>query len=59
MEEKEKKVCPGCQGRKVISGTCTCDMEWRGNQRDKEWDDCICSPEQECPVCQGTGHVEE
>lgn len=58
MEEQKNKVCPECHGRKVISGQCTCDMEWRGTQRDQEWDDCQCSREEQCPICQGKGYVE-
>lgn len=53
-----KKVCPTCQGKKVVSGSCQCSMEWRGNAReDGGMDDCRCTAEQKCPTCGGTGHV--
>lgn len=58
MNEKEKKICPECKGKKVIPGKCNCDMEWRGNQLDDEWNDCKCSREEECPICHGTGYVD-
>lgn len=53
----EKKVCPTCNGKKVIPGTCECDSEWRGTQSDNEWAECQCTPEVECPACKGTGFV--
>ncbi len=57
MAEK-KKVCPTCEGKKKIQGTCQCSSEWRGTPRaDGGWDDCRCTPEQECPTCGGTGYV--
>ena len=59
MTQKTKKVCPTCQGTKVIAGICECNMEWRGNQKGDEWEDCQCTPEQECPTCSGTGVVDE
>jgi hypothetical protein len=53
-----KKICPTCQGKKTIKGTCQCSSEWRGNQlADGSWDDCQCTPEQKCPTCGGTGYV--
>ncbi len=53
------KECPMCMGKKVIPGTCVCDMEWRGNRGDEEeWEDCQCAREQQCPVCHGTGLIE-
>ena len=56
---KEKKICPTCQGKKTIQGVCECSSEWRGNLRaDGGWDECQCTPEQECPTCGGTGYVE-
>lgn len=58
MADTGKKKCPECDGRKVIAGTCTCDMEWRGTQQGDGWDDCQCSQETECTVCNGTGFVD-
>lgn len=58
MSEKNKKICPQCDGKKVIPGTCVCNMEWRGTQTGDEWEDCQCSEEVECPTCHGTGYVE-
>ncbi len=57
MAEKAKKVCPQCLGKKVVPGVCNCASEWRGTQRGDEWEDCQCTPEQECPTCQGTGYL--
>jgi len=59
MTQQTKKVCPTCQGKKVISGICECSMEWRGTQKGDEWEDCQCTPEQECQTCSGTGFVDE
>ncbi|MFP3984070.1 MAG: ankyrin [Desulfurivibrionaceae bacterium] len=57
MTEQGKMVCPECEGKKVISGTCVCDSEWRGTMVGNEWEDCQCTPEITCPKCQGTGYV--
>ena len=54
----EKDICPYCEGKKTIPGTCECSMEWRGTQQGDDWDDCQCTPEQSCPNCAGTGYVE-
>lgn len=54
----KNKICPTCQGKKVINGTCQCSMEWRGNPReDGGMDDCRCTAEQKCPTCNGTGQL--
>lgn len=58
MDSINKKICSTCQGKKVIKGICECAMEWRGTQKENEWEDCQCTPELECPTCQGTGFVE-
>lgn len=58
MAEKEKMVCPECEGRKVIKGTCVCDDEWRGSHTNTGFDECQCMPETTCPNCNGTGYVE-
>lgn len=58
MTEKEKKICPECEGRKVVEGVCTCDMEWRGTQSGDDWEDCQCSQEVKCPLCNGKGYVD-
>ena len=57
MTDTEKKTCPECDGKKVVPGTCTCNMEWRGTQQGDDWDDCQCTQEAACPVCNGTGFV--
>jgi hypothetical protein len=58
MSEENKKICPQCEGKKVIPGTCSCNMEWRGTKVDDEWEDCQCSEKVECPTCHGTGYAE-
>ena len=58
MEQKKKETCSACQGKKIIEGVCECNTEWRGNQNDNEWEDCQCTPDQECPECQGKGYIE-
>lgn len=57
MNEQEKMVCPECEGRKVVEGTCVCDSEWRGTMVNNEWEDCQCMPGTTCPTCNGTGYV--
>lgn len=57
MEKAKQKICPICQGKKIIEGVCECSMEWRGTQGENEWQDCQCTPEQECSNCNGTGFV--
>ena len=52
-----KKQCPECKGKKVVPGTCECNMEWRGNQTDDGMEDCRCEDEVTCPTCNGTGEV--
>lgn len=54
----QKTICPACDGKKVIEGICECNIEWRGTQSDNEWQDCQCTPEQECTTCHGTGVVD-
>jgi hypothetical protein len=58
MGNADKKVCPECNGEKVIQGTCECNSEWRGSKVGEEWNDCQCVPQVVCPVCKGTGFVE-
>ena len=57
-ENKNKKKCPECDGKKIIPGTCECNSEWRGTLVGEEWDECQCTPDAECPGCSGTGFVE-
>jgi len=57
-EKQGPKECPVCKGEKVITGICSCNMEWRGTQLDEdEWEDCKCTPTQTCSTCHGTGIV--
>jgi hypothetical protein len=58
MEPKTENTCPTCGGKKILEGVCECSQEWRGTQNDDVWDDCQCTPDQECTTCQGTGVVE-
>ena len=58
MTEEGKKQCSICNGKKVVGGVCECSTEWRGTQQGDEWEDCQCTPEEECPACQGTGYVD-
>ncbi|HIP38939.1 MAG TPA: ankyrin [Desulfocapsa sulfexigens] len=58
MEQKTKNVCPTCQGKKINEGVCECSMEWRGTKTEHGWDDCQCTPDTECPTCNGTGFIE-
>ena len=51
-------ICPLCQGKKVVAGTCECNSEWRGTQRGEDWDECQCTPEQPCVMCKGTGYID-
>ena len=54
-QEKENKVCPTCDGKKVVSGVCECSSEWRGTQSGDDWDDCQCTPEEIVGVCVNSG----
>ena len=58
MNGTNKKVCPGCNGEKLIRGTCECNSEWRGSMVDDEWTDCQCVAQVTCPMCKGAGFVE-
>jgi hypothetical protein len=57
MTDTSDKVCPTCNGKKVIDGTCECNAEWRGSGNGETADDCQCSPDTPCPTCGGTGRV--
>ena len=58
-EQKTKKECPECCGKKNIPGVCECASEWRGTQIGEEWNDCQCTPDITCPTCNGKGYIEE
>jgi len=58
-EQKTKKECPECCGKKNIPGVCECASEWRGTQIGEEWNDCQCTPDIICPTCNGRGYIEE
>ena len=34
MAAEKRKVCPECNGEKTIQGTCVCDNEWRGTEKE-------------------------
>ena len=55
----ETKVCPTCEGEKIIRGVCTCDMEWRGTETGDGWEDCKCTQDETCPTCNGKGVIVE
>jgi len=57
MTDSTYEVCPRCEGKKIIYGTCECDSEWRGQETDDGWMDCQCTPDLECPTCKGAGFV--
>ena len=57
MTQEKNVTCPSCQGKKILSGTCECNMEWRGTQKGDDWEDCQCTPDIECSNCHGTGYV--
>lgn len=58
MVKEKKEICPVCQGKKVVAGTCECNSEWRGTQKGDDWEDCRCAPEQQCVMCGGTGTID-
>ncbi len=61
MTEEEKKVCPTCQGKKVIEGVCESSSEWSGaggGGGENFVDDMGCTPTEKCPTCNGTGLAE-
>ncbi len=55
-QEANKSICPTCQGKKVIDGVCETSGEWQGSSTK---DGQVCTPDQACPSCKGTGHVED
>ncbi|PIE56683.1 MAG: ankyrin [Desulfobulbus propionicus] len=52
-KEKRKDVCPTCQGAKIIPGVCEASNEWHDD------DGLVCTPDEKCPTCKGTGYVDE
>ncbi len=56
MAEKNKKQCPTCMGMKVIPGVCESSQEWSGTS---DQDEMQCTPEEDCPTCEGTGYIFE
>lgn len=52
MSENKSHPCPTCQGKKVIEGVCETSSEWKGPESD---DGMICTPEEVCPTCGGSG----
>jgi hypothetical protein len=56
---EKRETCPTCDGNKVIAGVCECSSEWRGTQEGDEWQECQCTPDQECPACKGSGYKVE
>lgn len=59
MSDQSGKICPTCNGAKVIPGTCVCNSEWRGNEIGDSWDECRCEKEVQCPTCGGTGYISD
>lgn len=58
MENDDRETCPECNGKKVVQGSCVCNMEWRGTMNEQgEMTDCQCVSEVECPACGGTGYI--
>lgn len=55
MSAEQQRVCPTCQGEKIIEGVCQSSSEWHGTGQD-EFEGMHCTPDQECPTCQGTGY---
>ena len=54
-----QKICPVCNGKGTIPGTCSCDAQWQGTGiGEDEFDPCKCSPEVTCPNCGGKGYIE-
>jgi hypothetical protein len=53
-DKAPQDVCPTCQGNKVIPGVCETSNEWQGDD-----DNQICTPDQPCPTCKGTGYVDQ
>lgn len=58
MTRENRTICPVCQGKKVVAGTCECNAEWHGTQIGDDWDDCQCAQEQQCVMCKGTGLID-
>lgn len=52
MTETKSHPCPTCMGKKVIDGVCETSPEWQGTESD---DGMVCTPDAECPTCEGTG----
>jgi DnaJ-class molecular chaperone len=52
-DDKKTNVCPTCNGKGVIEGVCETSSEWQGKTDDGQ----VCTPDQKCPTCKGTGKV--
>ncbi len=53
MSQKDENACPTCMGKGTIEGVCETSSEWDGAKGDGQ----ICTPDQKCPTCKGTGNV--
>ncbi len=59
MSQKKSSTCPTCMGKGVIEGVCETSPEWSGAANKQGDDDRVCTPDNKCPTCKGTGKVEE
>lgn len=56
MSQENQKTCPTCMGNKIIPGVCESSQEWTGSNNE---DDMQCTPDEQCPTCNGNGYVTE
>lgn len=65
MAQQQNDSCPTCMGKGIIEGVCETSPEWDGLcETSPDWDGStdkddndgrICTPDQQCPTCKGTG----
>ncbi len=58
MAQQQSDSCPTCMGKGIIEGVCETSSEWDGSNKDGD-DGRICTPDQPCPTCKGTGKVKK
>lgn len=59
MAQQQNDSCPTCMGKGIIEGVCETSPEWDGSTDKDGNDGRICTPDQQCPTCKGTGKAKQ